>query len=101
MEGPPIRDGGVVFARGTIVAAGDSKTLQREHPDAQVRRDAQRDVAADDLVPVGAEALLEDGDARVDRRVVGAEEEHAAPTGLAPPPLPKPQEVPHGVGIGR
>ena len=37
MDQPIIRDGGVVFAEGTIVAVGDAKALRAAHPDAAVR----------------------------------------------------------------
>jgi cytosine/adenosine deaminase-related metal-dependent hydrolase len=36
MDQPIIRDGGVVFAGGTIVAVGTAKTLRADHPDADV-----------------------------------------------------------------
>ena len=37
MDRPIIRDGGVVFADGTIVAVGDAKELRAAHPDAQLQ----------------------------------------------------------------
>ena len=36
MDRPVIRDGGVVFAGGTIVAVGDANALRAAHPDARV-----------------------------------------------------------------
>ena len=36
MDRPMIRDGGVVFARGTIVDVGDARSLRAAHPDAAV-----------------------------------------------------------------
>ena len=37
MDQPILRDGGVVFAAGTIVAVGAAKVLRASHPDATVR----------------------------------------------------------------
>ena len=36
MDQPIIRDGGVVFENGTIVAVGEEKPLRAAHPDAQL-----------------------------------------------------------------
>jgi cytosine/adenosine deaminase-related metal-dependent hydrolase len=36
MDGPPIRDGAIVFDRGTIVEVGDSKVLANRYPGAEL-----------------------------------------------------------------